>query len=165
MTTTTKKHICFCACYVLYFLLCASCIKKRTKKCIQLHDLFFYKRWVRGLVILTVIGISGYSREPHGLMGNVCSKDFGVSTCVFVWAQYWPARPVWPVDELWMEGQSVEVPSSWVDHDLNLKEQKLCFKFVVLFFFFFSKLGWKVEKKNKRRHHLKNDSLTLTLEE
>lgn len=68
---------------------------------------------------LTVVGILGHSDNSHWLVGNICSKHFGVAACVLVWSQHRPAGPVWPVDEVCIDGEPVEVSRSWFNYDLN----------------------------------------------
>lgn len=68
---------------------------------------------------LTVVGILGHSDNSHWLVGNICSKYFGVAACVLVWSQHRPAGPVWPVDEVCIDGEPVEVSWSWFNYDLK----------------------------------------------
>lgn len=68
---------------------------------------------------LTVVGILGHSDNSHWLVGNICSKYFGVAACVLVWSQHRPAGPVWPVDEVCIDGEPVEVSRSWFNYDLK----------------------------------------------
>lgn len=76
-------------------------------------------RRVPDVQTLTVVGILGHSDNSHWLVGNICSKYFGVAACVLVWSQHRPAGPVWPVDEVCIDGEPVEVSRSWFNYDLK----------------------------------------------
>lgn len=76
-------------------------------------------RRISDVQTLTVVGILGHSDNSHWLVGNICSKYFGVAACVLVWSQHRPAGPVWPVDEVCIDGEPVEVSRSWFNYDLK----------------------------------------------
>jgi len=77
-----------------------------------------------GVQTLTVVSVPGHSYNSHWLMRNVCSKHLGVTARVLVWSQHRPAGPVWPVDEVCIDGEPVEVPRSRFNNDLNIVEQR-----------------------------------------
>lgn len=58
-------------------------------------------------------------------MRDVCPQHLGVAACVLVRSQHSPACPVRPVEEICVDCESIKVPGSRLDNDLqNEKTQR-----------------------------------------